>query len=509
MTRAGALVARLESMSDWLSPIVVKEVRQIVRGREFAYSFGASLVASLTVAFFGAADALTGSGTTGSWTFYALTVCLALLGFGVVPLGAFSALRNERIEQTLELITLTQLSPRRIVIGKLLAQGVKLATLFAAVAPFVAMSFLLGGIDFLTIIVTLVAVFMWSLWTSALCLFLSTLMTSRVMSSLIFVALGIGMFVLFNISRSLYFFATRGMMGMGGPPGFAGSTWWLLGIAMTFCLASLVNLVLLAENRLSLATEDKVTGLRVGFLVQLLLLGAWLLFYLDGPPRIRGNVIASIGVVGGLHLALVAIFTISEDLVLARRTRLREKVSTLRTRLLAMFLPGGGRGAIYVLVQMALLLAFAQLFDPTPEQRRWLLAVCGYILFFTGVPACVFRGLRPERQESLKVRIAILAGIPAMLVLPDLLHYLLWRPDVLNLKFTARHLFNPFRTLANWRYVEGFGWTAIPLLFGLTGLVAYGVLIFISTRAVADADESDSRDARATSEESGRAGVLY
>ena len=57
--------------------------------------------------------------------------CLAFLGLVVVPLGAFSALRNERLEQTLELITLTALSPRRVVIGKLLAQGVKLATLFA------------------------------------------------------------------------------------------------------------------------------------------------------------------------------------------------------------------------------------------------------------------------------------------------------------------------------------------------------------------------------------------
>ncbi len=82
--------------------------------------------------------------------------CLAFLGLAVVPLGAFSALRNERMEQTFELITLTALSSRRVVIGKLMAQGVKLATLFAAMAPFIAMSFLLGGIDFVTILISLV-----------------------------------------------------------------------------------------------------------------------------------------------------------------------------------------------------------------------------------------------------------------------------------------------------------------------------------------------------------------
>ena len=47
MSRFDRLLDWLERKSDLLSPIVVKEVRQIVRGREFTYSFGASLVAPL------------------------------------------------------------------------------------------------------------------------------------------------------------------------------------------------------------------------------------------------------------------------------------------------------------------------------------------------------------------------------------------------------------------------------------------------------------------------------
>ena len=53
------MIAWLEDLSDWLSPIVVKEVRQIVRGREFFYAFSITLLAAMAVAFFGAADALT------------------------------------------------------------------------------------------------------------------------------------------------------------------------------------------------------------------------------------------------------------------------------------------------------------------------------------------------------------------------------------------------------------------------------------------------------------------
>ena len=74
MSRAAALLDWLEDKSDWLSPIVVKEVRQTVRGREFHYSFGLSLVVALAIAFYGAAAADGSDGTTGAGTFTALMV---------------------------------------------------------------------------------------------------------------------------------------------------------------------------------------------------------------------------------------------------------------------------------------------------------------------------------------------------------------------------------------------------------------------------------------------------
>ena len=508
----GRLVQWLEARSDWLSPIVVKEVRQVVRGREFAYAFGASLIAGLAVAFFGAADALAGSGTTGAWTFFALMTCVAFLGFAVVPLGAFSAMRNERLEQTLELITLTELSPRRIIIGKLLAQGVKLATLFAAIAPFVAMSFLLGGIDFVTIVLSLAGVFLWSLWACALCLFLSTLLKSRAMSGLIFGLVGLVMLMLVVISRQMYFMFSRGLM-FGGPSttvtGFVGSTWWVTGLVATFCVATMVNLVLLAENRLALPTENKVTALRVGFMVQLVLVGAWMLSFLGATPRIHADIAETLGVIGGIHLALVALFTVTEDLVGSRRTRARESTSSANP-LLVLFRPGGGRGALYVLVQMAMLLAFAQLFRPLAEQNRWLFAVCGYICFFTGVPTALLRALRPTRAESLKARVIVVAAVPAALVLPDLLYYLLWRPDVLSLKYSGRHLLNPLRTLANWEIVEMQLWGIVPLLAGLTGVLAYLVLIYLGMRVAGETAEiDDAEDSPAAAEQTGRADAIY
>ena len=489
MSRLQALLAWLDRASDWLSPIVVKEVRQIVRGRDFMSSFGACLVAGLLVAFFGAGDALSGEGTSGRWTFVSLMTCLTVLGLAVVPLGAFNALRSERLEQTLELITLTALSPRRVVIGKLLAQGVKLATLFAAVAPFIAMSFLLGGVDFVTILIALLVLFIWSLWASAAGLFLSTLLKSRTMSGLVFIGVGVMALMMFGISRPLVFFLSRGAfatgmafgVGLGPSPS---QFWWTLAITTTSCLMTMTNLVLLAENRLSLPTENRVTALRIGFFAQTVLIAAWFLTFINEPPGRESAAIAFFGVIGGVHLAAVAMFTVTEDLIVPRRALLQMQRPSRWRWLLAVFGPGGGRGAAYVLAHMAVFLAAALIFDPPAMGLRWLVAICAYICLFTGVPTVVFRVVKPARRASLPLRAGLLLLLSLSLLLPDIIYYLLWQPDVLGFSFGARHLINPFRTLANWETVETNGWLWVPTLLGLNGLASYGLLIQLGRRTI-------------------------
>ena len=112
-SRAATLLGRLDDASDRLSPLVVKEVRQFVRGRDFSRRSAVGLVVGMLISFVSSIEAMGGVGTTGQCSVHALTACLSLLGLAVVPLGAFAALRTERLEQTLDLISLTTLSPRR------------------------------------------------------------------------------------------------------------------------------------------------------------------------------------------------------------------------------------------------------------------------------------------------------------------------------------------------------------------------------------------------------------
>src|SRR4030095_3273232 len=91
----------------------------------------------------------------------------------------------------------------------------------------------------------------------------------------------------------------------------------------------MTNLVLLAENRLSLAIEDRSTALRVGFFVQFLLI----LTCIVGPPAAKApgytasEAIGALGALGGIHLSVTAIFAITEDMVLSRRVFRRVRKS--------------------------------------------------------------------------------------------------------------------------------------------------------------------------------------
>src|SRR5688572_29651157 len=350
-------------------------------------------------------------------TFTTLTGCLALLGLAVVPIGAFSTLRNERLEQTLDLISLTTLSARQIVVGKLLAQGVKLVTFFAVMAPFVATSFLLGGVDFVTILLALVTVFLWSMWVAAAALFLSTLIVSRVMSGLALGVLGIILFIGFNAGRALLY--SPFFFGTVGPSGATFPLWSTMVPMVVGCLMTMVNLVLLAEHRLALPVSNNVTALRCGFFVQFLLIVTWAFT----APISTATAIAGpewLGVVGGVHLALVALFSVTEPLApqwQAPPGRLRFVRAVLG--------PGGPRATVYVLLQMVILVVAGWALGGDRLDLNWLLAICGCICLFTGVPALLAYTFRRFGMGPLHARGAALVMIFLSLVLPDVLFYTL------------------------------------------------------------------------------------
>jgi hypothetical protein len=274
---------------------------------------------------------------------------------------------------------------------------------------------------------------------------------------------------------------------------------------MSFWAVSLANFVLLAENRLSLSTEDTVTPLRTGFFVQYLLFVGWsVLFY--GMAR-RDPAIA-FGVLGLVHVGVVAVFVLTEEMSVPRRVLQRMRVASGWRRLLTLFGPGAGRGAAYVLAQMAVVMAVIWSLPLPANAFRLLLAACGYILFFTGVPVLVCWRFLPARSTTIVLRVAVLLFVAAVLVLPDIIHYVITQPEILDIAFGARHLINPFMTFEHWRVVESNGWHVVVYAIGATGLLAYVQLMRLGAQATARIEQAEPRPVPVTGE-AGRGGILY
>ena len=478
---------RLDAVSDRLSPLVIKEVRQFVRGREFIISFTVSLVIALIIAAVGSAQAMSGSTTSGRSTFGMLLACLALLGCAAVPIGAFGTLRAERLEQTFDLIALTALSPRRIVIGKLLAQGAKLGTFFAVMAPFVVTSFLLGGVDFVTIGISLGVLFLWSMWIAAAALCVSSMVTSRVGSGLVLGVFGVVLLMSFMLGQSLL----RSPFGLRRLFGVAGLSAWGSLLPMIFGLITMANLVLLAENRLAPPSERRVAPLRIGLLIQFLFIIGWAfsppLIVSSGPGSMSGSSVVLqqvewLSAMGGLHLAAVAFFLVTEG---AAETRPRRWPADARPGDAGMsrdwwwvLSAGPAPAAVYILLQMIMFVAAPYVFGGEWSHVRWFFVICGAICLFSGLPSYVVHRSTWWSAPTLAARGLILVLVFLSLVLPELVYFVLQRPEVFEAEFSLRHLFSPVLTVLNWTTaVELKGWVAIPIFWSAVGFASYLLLL--------------------------------
>jgi hypothetical protein len=132
----------MKRADDFLSPILVKEFRQGVRGNVFTSSF--LLLHGLMVL----AMSLSLVDVTNNFLMRMFWPLL-LLPIGVmVPLSGAQALSSEAALKTLEPMLLTRLSPRAIVLGKWASLALQDLILLVSIAPYMILRYFLGGLDF-------------------------------------------------------------------------------------------------------------------------------------------------------------------------------------------------------------------------------------------------------------------------------------------------------------------------------------------------------------------------
>ena len=146
-------------LADRVNPVTLKELRQAVNSR-FINGMLLTLLAVLLgilVTYAVTLDpARSGTRGDGAWLFGVMTSVLgAIAGFGL-PLYVGIRLAVERATATGDLLRMTTLMPWQVVRGKMYA-GLVLAGLIAsACVPFIVITWLLRGVDVVTILGTLV-----------------------------------------------------------------------------------------------------------------------------------------------------------------------------------------------------------------------------------------------------------------------------------------------------------------------------------------------------------------
>jgi hypothetical protein len=439
--RLAHLVGRLWSPFDErINPILVKEVRQALRGRYFMVIFWLTLVAAMLVGsgviLYEGSDP---SEIAGIRFFSAMLFCLSYAIHLFVPLSAFLSLGGEWDENTHDLLVITNLRPGQIVLGKLLSAGVQVLLFYSALGPFLVFAFLLHGLDLVAAAWALGSLLLTSLALVAIALALSSITSIKIIRIFILAFLaahlvGAGFWLAFPWVALVH------EPGVLHEPDFQpiilGTLIGVVGIG-AFALV-------FAAARLAHPEENRSSALRILTTIVILVGIGWI-WYLYGEIGHDEVLLTGTLILGGV-LAVMSTFFLTEEEALGRRVRLQVPRSPLLGLITSPWFPGGGRGVLFLLVHLGLILA-AMLLAPrwmpggvtgTIEAWRQVsVGICLYLFVYLALPTVLFAPLTRKIHWRVTARFAVPAFIGATVFLPLMYGFFFEKEEILDGKFLA------------------------------------------------------------------------
>jgi hypothetical protein len=418
------VVAGLERLGDRFNPIVVKEVRQALKSRQFVVTFLLLLLAAWAGSIFGV-SILGESIDYGSSavTFYAgflLALCAASLV--IVPFSTFRSIIEERTETTLELLQITALSPKQIVRGKTGSAMVQVLVYFCAIAPFIAFTALLPGFDIVHVTFSLVMLFITALCFSVVALAIGTQArhtTYQALSSLFVIVMAFaGMMTFFT------FMTAAGRLIQFDDA----DTWWALALIVFLGLSTGYICEQAAVAQLTFESDNRSTGVRLATGAQWLFSWIGMLAFLvvRQPPQMHSSALIAILTLTTAQITVAGLlFTSAPDTLSRRVSRGLPRSRVLRV-FLAPFLPGGARGLLYAIISLMLLAFFAVAVLPEltlnnilndQQATQYLIALAAYSLIYLGAGALLARLLRRVVPGILPYQVLAILALANLLLI--------------------------------------------------------------------------------------------
>jgi hypothetical protein len=434
--------ARVQAFDDRLNPILVKEVRQALRGRYFRALFWltlgvATLVGLSVTAQFGVRNL---SESAGQAFFMVMFACLTAAVQGFTPFSAFLSTSAEWDENTHDLLVLSNLRPRQIVYGKLLSALVQALLYYSTFGPFLVFAFLLNGVDLRVIAVTLAGSMAVCTCLTLLGVATASLSPAKAPRILLMALFGVALMIAWGMSLSFAGVLMESPQILREPMALT----FVAGFVCTALFAG-AFFAALAVARLSHDEENRSSGMRVLSAALVFAAAAWGA-WLNGRFGEHEPIWAlQLGVMA--PLALMWLFFLTEPENLGRHVEQHVSRRPLLAWLTLPFLPGGGRGALLMAVHMLAALAGAALalwLDPPSEieSLRTLMVIVAFYAYawvYLAAPAAIASWFVTSTRGRIVARMAILTLAPLVLLGPPLVGLLFGIPSWIDFL----HPFNP------------------------------------------------------------------
>lgn len=450
-------------LGDRLNPILVKETRQALKSRQFVVTFILVLTLAWLWSIFGVA--LIGPSiryaSSGLYMFCGYYVILAFPLMVIVPFGAFRSLASEREDGTYELLSVTTLRPRQIVSGKLGSAVVQMLVYFSAIAPCLAFTYMLKGIDMPTIFFVMAYSFLGSLGLSMVGLVVSTITSEKHWQILLSVA------YLFGLALALYSALVLVLSGLqfSAIPFQSREFWFVNGMIQTAFWSYFALCFFAASAQLSFVSDNRSTRLRMVMIVQQALLTGWVAW---GLNEVQGEeiVILIYLIISAIHWAVMGALMNGELGELSLRVKRQLPRSFLGRAFFTWFNPGPATGYIFTaanllatLLMATGLLIWGEVYFPGthrgfPGTSPELTIICfgilasSYILVYLGVGRLVISQARRFTPVSLQLSVLVhVLMVLAGCLIPLSIHWM--TPNVRN-DYSLLEITNPFYSLAEY-----------------------------------------------------------
>lgn len=386
----------LERSSERLNPILVKEARQALKSKQFLVTFSLLLICGwgwslIGIAILSPAVYYAPSGPFMLIGFYfVLTVPLLL----IVPFTAYRSLASEREDGTYELLSISTLTARQIVTGKLGSAILQMIVYYSALSPCIAFTYLLRGVDIITIMLVLFYTFLASILLSSIGLMVATVTNARHVQVLLSVVL---LLALVAATITWCVWITIAVYEHASIP-YDEADLWIGQLAVVSGYVTYVALIILAASaQLSFASDNRSTKLRIVMLIQQAVFLGWMMFY--WIRETEDEILFILLVFSGIHWAIMGALMIGEYAQLSPRVKRSLPMSFLGRALFTWFNPGSGTGYLFAVVNLfsvtVLTLGVAvfanivglnnRAVPPFTDLLLFSLLLCSYVAIYLGI----------------------------------------------------------------------------------------------------------------------------